>query len=168
MHQIVASRSLKRETLISIFIYMPGIKLISAVVEASLSNKREILINILRYTYWEALSVQTLLLGIFYRKGILINILGYIMVQNLISASFVTKKNKEGAVCFSHIRIHTGENIFLFPKFWVKLMLAAIVVLSFFTKGSLWEAPYDTHMWETLSVLPLWKSIFHFINTISL
>ena len=59
------------------------------------------------------------------------------MVQNLISASFVTKKNKEGAVCFSHIRIHTGENIFLLPQFWVNLMLAAIVVLSFFTKGSL-------------------------------
>ena len=80
MHQIVTSFSLKRETLISIFIYMPGKKLISAVVEASLSHKREILINILRYT----------------------------LLRSLISADIVTRHFLQKGDLNKHLRIHNG------------------------------------------------------------
>ena len=86
MHQIVASRSLKRETLISIFIYTPGIKLISAVVEASLSHKREILINILRYT----------------------------LLRSLISADIVTRHFLQKGDLNKHLRIHNGAKPYQF------------------------------------------------------
>ena len=120
MHQIVTSFSLKRETLISIFIYTPGIKLISAVVEASLSHKREILINILRYTLLRSLISADIVTRHFVTRPLIL-LVNFCFNIFIFSVSFF--------LFWFHIILNYSSLFFMF-KLNISIIVLSTVVLN--------------------------------------